>query len=92
MKVDVRYRGGDPKRITTAGHGMDSEFVFTIEGDTARLVDVRANTLVDKGTSALSVSELSHAHDAVLTLPFVDRVTVWMKGRTDTTFEDTADE
>jgi hypothetical protein len=92
MKLNVQYVSGEPKTIITDSHSAESEFQFTIEGDTARLVDVRTNMELNEGWSALNVSELNTAHDAILRLPFIDRVTVWMKGRTDTTFEDETDE
>lgn len=89
MRLDVHYRDGEPRKITTAGHGQTHEWVFTIEGDSARLVDARATEDVPSGHSAVDLMELNHAHDAVLGLPFIARVTVWMKGRTDTELEDT---
>lgn len=83
-RLDVRYRGGEPAKITSAGHGQTARYVFTIEHTTARLVDVRPKDATDAETSALELIELNQVHDAVLDLPFIDRVTVWMKGRTDT--------
>ena len=88
MYLDVRYVNGDPRKITVSGAGWESKFIFTIEGRTARLVDVRKRQAVEKGASALSLSKLSCAHDAILKLPFIDEVTVWMKGRTRTLLED----
>lgn len=86
-RLDVRYREGEPAKITSARHGQEAQYVFAIEGQTARLVDVRAKHNIDAETSALDVLELNQVHDAVLGLPFIDRVTVWMKGRTDTATE-----
>lgn len=88
MRLDVRYRDGEPSKITSAHHGQDTEYVFTIEGETARLINTRAKNHVDKGTSVFDIMEFNQVHDTVLGLPFIERCTVWMKGRTDTKTEE----
>lgn len=88
MYLDVRYRSGDPSKITASGSMCNEEYVFTLEGSTARLVDVRSKNGVGPGESVIGLTKLSYAHDAILKLPFVDEVTVWMKGRTRTLLED----
>lgn len=84
MRIDVRYRDGEPVSVTGGYHAQSAEYKFTIEGATARLVDVRAEDDVTPGQSVLALTELNQVHDTLLELPFIDRVTVWMKGRTDT--------
>lgn len=93
MRLDIRYRDAEPHRITSAMALQDTEFVFTIEGSTARLIDIRPTETIGSGGSACSLSELNQVHDAILELPFIDRVTVWMNGRTPTTMmtDDEAD-
>ena len=86
-RLDVRYLGGDPVRVTSARHCQEARYIFTIEDRTARLIDVRPEEDIDANTSALDLIEFNQVHDAVLELPFIDRVTVWMKGRTDTETE-----
>jgi len=88
MRLVVTYRSAEPKKIESKSPTMDYRYVFTIEGQTARLIDVRATEFIEKGESTLSVSEYNQVHDAILDLPFVDRVTVHMKGRTETTKEE----
>lgn len=92
MRLDVRYREGEPTKITSAGDGQCAMYIFTIEGRTARLVDVRPDGYIEAGEPALELIELNLVHDAILELAFIDRVTVWMKGRTDTEPEKPVDE
>jgi len=87
MKLVVDYQSAEPKKITSKSPTMDYRYVFTIEGRTARLIDVRATAFIESGESAMSVGEYNQAHDAILGLPFIDRVTVHMRGRTETTKE-----
>ena len=85
----VTYRSSEPKKIESKSPTMDYRYVFTIEGRTARLIDVRTTAFIESGESSLSVSEYNQVHDAILDLPFIGRVTVHMNGRSETKKEDT---
>jgi hypothetical protein len=88
MQVRVLYQDGEPTSLKTSHIDHDQTFKFAVEGNTARLIDVRADQDINKGESTLVLSDLNHAHDEILKLPFIDRVRVWMKGRTETKIED----
>jgi hypothetical protein len=92
MKLVVDYRSAEPKKITSKSPTMDYRYVFTIESRAARLIDVRATASIESGESSMSVGEYNQVHDAILDLPFIDRVTVHMMGRTETTKEVSDDE
>ena len=92
MRLDVRYFEGAPAKITSKAHGHEHEYRFTIEDETARLIDVRLKQDRPKNASGICVSELNDVHDAILRLPFIDRVTVWMNGRTDEQPQQPADD
>jgi len=87
MKLDVTYCGGEPSFITNRTTHSETEYRFTVEGTTARLVYARTTDGVDEGDYAINTVKLNHVHDAVLELPFIDRCTVWTKNRTETTME-----
>jgi hypothetical protein len=92
MRLVVTYRSAEPTKIESKSLMMDYRYVFTVEGRTARLIDIRATEFIESGESSMCVSEYNQVHDAILDLPFVDRVTVHMRGRTETTKVEVSEE